>query len=123
MLPFRAQRAAQGIEDGAVLAACLAEIGRADIPQAPRLYESLRSPRTSRVQAASMENQDRFHLSDGPQQRTRDAQPGDASADWLLQAIAWVYGHDAEAIVDVGRRGTPNISRTLSSRSETGDSS
>jgi salicylate hydroxylase len=97
MLPFWAQGAAQAIEDGAVLAACLAKIGGSDISQALRLYESLRLPRTSRVQAASKENKTRFHLPDGPQQRARDAQLGDASTDWFLKAIAWVYGYDAEA--------------------------
>jgi salicylate hydroxylase len=98
MLPFWAQGAAQAIEDGAVLAACLAKTAGPDISQALRLYESLRLPRTSRVQAASKENKTRFHLPDGPQQRQRDAQLGDASTDWFLKAIAWVYGHDAEAV-------------------------
>ena len=98
MLPFWAQGAAQAIEDGAVLAACLAGIGRSGIPEALRRYESVRLPRASRVQTASMENKTRFHLPDGPQQRARDAQLGDASADWFLKGIAWVYGHDAGAI-------------------------
>jgi salicylate hydroxylase len=98
MLPFWAQGAAQAIEDGAVLAACLAKISGPDISQALRLYESLRLPRASRVQAASKQNKTRFHLPDGPQQRERDALLGDASTDWFLKVIAWVYGHDAEAI-------------------------
>jgi 2-polyprenyl-6-methoxyphenol hydroxylase-like FAD-dependent oxidoreductase len=88
MLPFWAQGAARAIEDGAVLAACLAKIGGRDIAQALRLYESLRLPRASRVQAASKENKTRFHLPDGAQQRQRDAQLGDASTDWFLKAIA-----------------------------------
>jgi hypothetical protein len=62
-----------------------------------RLYESLRLPRTSRVQAASKENKTRFHLPDGLEQRARRTD-GRASSDWFLKAIAWVYGHDAEAI-------------------------
>jgi salicylate hydroxylase len=98
MLPFWAQGAAQAIEDGAVLASCLAKIGGPDISLALRLYESLRLPRASRVQAASKQNKTRFHLPDGPQQRERDAQLGDASTDWFLKAIAWVYGYDAEAV-------------------------
>ncbi len=109
VLPFWAQGAAQAIEDGAVLAACFAETERSDIPQALRLYESLRLPRTWRVQAASSENKTRFHLPDGPEQRARDARLGDASADWFLYGIAWVYGHDAEAIEGLK-------SRTLSTR-------
>jgi salicylate hydroxylase len=98
MLPFLAQGAAQAIEDGAALAACLAKIGGQDIPDALRLYESLRLPRTSRVQAASKENKTRFHLPDGPSQQMRDAQIRNASTDWFLTAMSWVYGHDAAAV-------------------------
>jgi salicylate hydroxylase len=108
MLPFWAQGAAQAIEDGAVLAACLARIGGPDISQALRLYESLRLPRTSRVQAASKQNKTRFHLPDGTQQRERDAQLGDASTDWFLRAIEWVYGHDVGA-VDGTTSATSNV--------------
>jgi len=97
-LPSWAQGA--GIEDGAALAACLAKVAGPDIFQALRLYESLRLPRASRVGAASKQNKTRFHLPDGPQQRERDAQLGDASTDWFLKLISWVYGHDAEAVDD-----------------------
>jgi len=100
MLPFMAQGAAQAIEDGAVLAACLAKNGERDISEALRSYEALRLPRASRVQGASQENKTRFHLSDGPQQQERDALLGNASTDWFLKAIAWVYGYDAEAAAD-----------------------
>jgi salicylate hydroxylase len=51
MLPFMAQGAAQAIEDGATLTACLAGTSRGDIPTALRRYEQLRLPRASRVQA------------------------------------------------------------------------
>jgi salicylate hydroxylase len=98
MLPFLAQGAAQAIEDGAALAQCLAKIGGRDIPDALRVYESLRLPRASRVQAASNENKTRFHLPDGPQQRERDAQIRDAATDWFLKAMSWIYGHDAGAV-------------------------
>jgi len=100
MLPFMAQGAAQAIEDGAVLAACLAKSSGRDISEALRSYEVLRLPRASRVQAASKENKTRFHLPDGPPQQERDALLGNASTDWFLKAIAWVYGHDAAAATD-----------------------
>jgi salicylate hydroxylase len=100
MLPFMAQGAAQAMEDGAALAACLAKNDGRSIPEALRFYESVRLPRASRVQAASRENKTRFHLPDGPQQRERDALLGNAATDWFLKAIAWVYGHDAVAAVD-----------------------
>jgi salicylate hydroxylase len=100
MLPFMAQGAAQAIEDGATLAACLAKLGEENIPKALRLYESLRLPRTSRIQAASKENKTRFHLPDGPQQQERDAQMTRGSTDWSFKAVAWIYGHDAAEVND-----------------------
>jgi salicylate hydroxylase len=99
MLPFMAQGAAQAIEDSAALAACITTMGAHDIPGALHRYESVRLRRTSLVQAASKENKTRFHLPDGPQQRERDAQISDASTDWFLRASAWIYGHDAGALI------------------------
>ena len=98
MLPFMAQGAAQAIEDGATLAGCLAKDAQAEIHEDLRLYESLRLPRTARVQAASQENKTRFHLPDGPQQQERDAQMARGSTDWSFNSVAWIYGHDAGAI-------------------------
>jgi salicylate hydroxylase len=94
MLPFMAQGAAQAIEDGATLAACLAG-GGSDIPGALRRYERLRIPRTSRLQAMSADNKTRFHLPDGPAQRQRDAQMTSGATDWSFNAVAWIYEHDA----------------------------
>jgi salicylate hydroxylase len=59
-LPFMAQAVAHAIEDGATLAACLAEEA-SDIPLALRRYEQLRIPRTSRVQAMSPVSTTRIH--------------------------------------------------------------
>jgi salicylate hydroxylase len=95
MLPFMAQGAAQAIEDGATLTACLT--AGADIVEALRTYERLRLPRASRIQALSAENKTRFHLPDGPDQEKRDAEMATGSTDWSASAIAWVYGHDAGA--------------------------
>jgi salicylate hydroxylase len=90
-----AQGAAQAIEDGAVLTACLAGSSRADIPMALHRYEQLRLPRASRLQAMSTTNKTRFHLPDGPDQEERDAQMATGSTDWSNTAIAWIYEHDA----------------------------
>ncbi len=95
MLPFMAQGAAQAIEDGAVLTACLVGSSPADIPIALHRYEQLRLPRASRVQATSAANKARFHLPDGPEQEKRDAQMATGSTDFSNSAIAWVYDHDA----------------------------
>src|SRR5207247_9171265 len=70
MFPFFAQGAAQSIEDAAVLARCLVE-GIADPVNALRRYETLRIPRTTRLQeirhARSLINQ----LAGGPEPRAR----------------------------------------------------
>jgi salicylate hydroxylase len=96
MLPFMAQGAAQAIEDGATLAACLAALDT-DIPAALRRYEQLRRPRASRLQALSTANKSRFHLPDGPAQRERDEQMATSATDWSFDAVAWIYQHDAAA--------------------------
>jgi 2-polyprenyl-6-methoxyphenol hydroxylase-like FAD-dependent oxidoreductase len=94
MLPFMAQGAAQAIEDGATLAACLAG-GGADVSESLRRYERLRARRTSRLQAMSTDNKTRFHLPDGPEQEERDERMSGGSTDWSFQAVAWIYEHDA----------------------------
>src|SRR5205814_981601 len=71
MYPFMAQGAAQAIEDGAALAACLA--GGGDPVEMLGRYERLRLPRVSRLQELSRANKTRFHLPDGPAQEQRDA--------------------------------------------------
>ncbi len=92
MYPFMGQGAAQAIEDGATLAACLA--AEADDPVAAlRHYERLRLPRVTRLQELSRANKTRFHLPDGPAQQARDrewAKAGDRSPD----ALRWLYAFD-----------------------------
>jgi salicylate hydroxylase len=100
MLPFMGQGAAQAIEDGATLAACLARIDAGQIPEALRRYERLRLPRTSRIQSLSAANKQRFHLPDGPARVARDAEMARGTTDWSLDAVAWLYGHDAEILND-----------------------
>lgn len=96
MLPFMAQGAAQAIEDGATLAACLRHHGD-DVPTALRRYEALRLPRTARVQEFAANNKTRFHLADGPDQLARDAEMAKNVTDFSLDNVAWLYGHDAAA--------------------------
>ena len=94
MLPFMAQGAAQAIEDGATLTACLARASSEDTPAALRRYEQLRLPRASRLQALSAANKMRFHLADGPDQEERDAEMATGSTDWSKTASAWIFEHD-----------------------------
>jgi salicylate hydroxylase len=96
MLPMMAQGAAQSIEDGATLAALLTAMP-GDLPGALRRYEELRKPRATRLQEASAANRTRFHLHDGPEQRTRDEAMA-ASGDRSIANIGWLYMHDAAAV-------------------------
>lgn len=99
MLPFMAQGAAQAIEDGAALGACLRQLGPAagagSVAAALRRYEQARLPRTARLQAMSAGNKTRFHLPDGPDQRHRDGQLAAGSEAWSFNALGWLYEHDA----------------------------
>ena len=97
MLPFMAQGAAQAIEDGAALSACLSAAGADGVAGALRRYEELRLPRTARIQAMSTRNKARFHLPDGPEQEERDTRMASGSTDWSINAGAWIYGAEAGA--------------------------
>ena len=98
MLPFMAQGAAQAIEDGAALTACLTV--EADVETALRRYEGVRLPRASKIQAMSAANKMRFHLPDRPEQEERDRQMATQATDWSINAVAWIYGHDAGIVAD-----------------------
>jgi 2-polyprenyl-6-methoxyphenol hydroxylase-like FAD-dependent oxidoreductase len=105
MLPFLAQGAAQAIEDGATLACVLAKSD--DIVEALRRYETLRLPRTARIQTVAAANKGLNHLPDGPEQRARDASMAAGRADWSIGATRWVYRHDAAAAAQTGALGLP----------------
>ena len=92
MLPFMAQGAAQAIEDGAALAACLRAIAGRPCPPALRRYEATarcRARRGSRRGRAV--NKTRFHLPDGPDQEKRDARMAAGATDWSFANVAWIY--------------------------------
>ena len=96
MYPFMGQGAAQAIEDGAALAACL--VAGLDDPAAALLrYEQLRLPRVTRLQQMSRANKYRFHMPDGPEQEARDAEWARA-ADRSPEALRWLFDHDPAAI-------------------------
>lgn len=90
MFPFFAQGAAQAIEDAAVLALCLTD-DRHDVESAIAAYESIRRPRTSRMQQVSHGRSHVNHLPDGAPQRARDRA---YSASDPLTDNAWIYGYD-----------------------------
>ena len=88
-LPFMAQGAAMAIEDAAVLANSVAD--GVDIQSSLLRYESLRQPRTSRIQAGSRHNAAQFHLSGSLAWRRnkRMAAARANTADWLYSYDAW----------------------------------
>ena len=92
MFPFFAQGAAQAMEDAAVLARCLTD-DLDDPARALRRYESLRIPRTTRLQQLSHARSHINHLPDGPEQATRDSSFADADP---LVANAWIYDYDPD---------------------------
>jgi salicylate hydroxylase len=100
MYPFMGQGAAQAIEDGAVLTACLSAARNADPATALRHYERLRLPRVSRLQDMSRANKTRFHMRDGPAQEARDAEWAKA-ADRSPDALRWLYEFDPGALEPV----------------------
>jgi salicylate hydroxylase len=96
MFPFFAQGAAQAIEDAVVLARRLARApdDSDGLAAALRRYETLRLPRTTRLQEVSHGRAHINHLPDGPEQRSRDA--AFAATD-ALTANGWIYRYDPEA--------------------------
>jgi salicylate hydroxylase len=97
MYPFMGQGAAQAIEDGAALAACLRAAGDADPAGTLRDYERIRLPRVMLLQAMSRANKIRFHMPDGLAQRARDTEWAKAG-DRGPHALRWLYEHDPTAI-------------------------
>ena len=96
MLPFLAQGAVMAIEDGCVLARCLAKY---DVPKALTHYESARKERTRRTVEGSAANLYRFHnpvLADPAEAR------GFVDREWANQRIAeryeWLFRYDATTV-------------------------
>ncbi len=107
MYPFMGQGAAQAIEDGATLTACLLA-GAGDPAKSLERYEQLRLPRVSRLQELSRANRTRFHLPDGPAQEARDAEwarAGDRAPD----SLRWLYSFDPSTLGEASadRRAIP----------------
>ena len=89
-LPFMAQGAAMAIEDGAVLARCIAT-GADDIETSLARYESLRQARTAAIQKGSRRNARIFHMS-GVQAWARNITLALRSRP---AATRWLFDYDA----------------------------
>ena len=97
MLPFMAQGSAMAIEDGAVLANCLANT--TDTVSALKRYEDIRKPRTAMMQNISQRNARVFHM------RGLGAVLRNQLAPWAGQRVMdKIYSYDALAPeVDLGQ--------------------
>lgn len=99
MLPFLAQGAAMGIEDGCVLAELVARYP-ADLDEALRRYEALRVPRTRRAVLGSRERAKLNHLPSRWARLKRDAEYMARRMlypDGTAHRVAWLYGYDIAA--------------------------
>lgn len=105
MLPYMAQGAAQAMEDGVCLTACLEQAG--DVVAALARYETLRQPRTAYIQTHAAANKTRFHLPDGPAQIERDAKMAAGGIDWSQTTTDWLFGYDPAEAARTGERGLP----------------
>lgn len=96
MLPYLAQGATQSVEDGYVLAKCLARKGRSDIPGALGLYEMKRRPRTTKVQTTARSTHIFWTEGDPVQIEARNGRmKGLSQIDPLATTVwKWLYGYD-----------------------------
>ncbi|SEK51143.1 salicylate hydroxylase [Roseovarius azorensis] len=94
-LPFMAQGASMALEDGWVLADCLAGEGPLDARLAR--YQLLREARVRRVVEAANRNAWKYHLSFAPLRWAAHAalRTGGALApERMMRQFDWLYGHD-----------------------------
>ena len=96
MLPFMAQGAAQALEDGATLTACLTT--EPDVPEALRaLRVAAPAARVAHPGGVDRE-QDALPPARRAAQRERDAAMAGGGTDFALKAVEWIYAHDAAAV-------------------------
>ncbi|EHY55516.1 hypothetical protein HRR83_008944 [Exophiala dermatitidis] len=107
MLPYVAQGAAQGVEDGASLGVVLSSISSKDeIQLALKAYEKAQKARAEHIQQSCLTTRIALHLPDGPEQVARDQKfkamsAGGASDDkWgdpEMQRFLWSWDAEAKA--------------------------
>jgi salicylate hydroxylase len=97
-LPFLAQGAVMAIEDGYVLARCLAA-SPADLPAALAAYEGARIERTSRIVRGSAANAERFH---NPELAHAAGAAAYVDREWSEERVKeryeWLFDYDAERV-------------------------
>lgn len=97
-LPFLAQGAGMAIEDGYVLARCLAAYGD-DVPRAFARYEALRHERTSRVVRGSAANTKRFH---NPELARAEGAAAYVDREWSEERVKerynWLFEYNVDTV-------------------------
>jgi salicylate hydroxylase len=99
MLPFLAQGAAMGIEDGCALGELVARLPD-DLDEALRRYEDLRVPRTRRAVLGSRERAKLNHLPSRWARLKRDVEYLSRRVlypDGTAHRVAWLYSYDVAA--------------------------
>jgi salicylate hydroxylase len=91
MLPYLAQGAAMAIEDAAALGECLAR-SRHNPAAGLRAYETMRRPRTARVQRASRRNATVYHVG-GAEPLLRAVARVALRGDRLIRRYDWLYAY------------------------------
>ena len=96
-LPFLAQGGSMSIEDGYVLARCLAEFD--DVETALKRYEAARVERTKHIVLASVDQKDRLH---GEALKNLDTAKQHVDEKWTSERMAalydGIYGYDAVSV-------------------------
>ncbi|MEY2770622.1 MAG: hypothetical protein RIQ38_1041 [Pseudomonadota bacterium] len=95
-LPFLAQGAVHSIEDGMVLARCLAGVASADVPAALQRYERARIERTSKMVRGATANTERFHSQELATEESAERYLGrEWSASPIRERYHWLYEYNA----------------------------
>jgi salicylate hydroxylase len=97
-LPFLAQGAGMALEDGYLIARCLARHAN-DLPHALERYESLRLERTARIVRGSAANTKRFHNPAlAHAQGAADYVDREWSEERVKERYNWLFEYDVDAI-------------------------
>ncbi len=89
------QGSAMALEDAVTLAICLKRHGRENIAAAFREYEARRIPRTTRMQAISLSNNNSYNESDPTQRQARNGRFRGLRSLGADTPTSWLYGYDA----------------------------